>query len=244
MRHHRIVHQGVRALATSKLRTFFMMAGTIVGVAALTIIMALGTGTEKKVMKRVRNFGPRAMMLIAGGGKDLPPCLSGSRRRKTRSKACPRLDWGTPCHTILFLFIQAIKDRLVRPYRLTLQDDSAWIRLAKRHPIESTVLRLAGVALAELAAQLGKLDAAGAQVFEAGRILLRQSVEQRPQFSVFDECILCRDLIAALGVELLLQAAVLGLQLVDLRHSAPHPRDRACDHFASHLERPQGVFEA
>ena len=73
MRHHRIVHQGVRALATSKLRTFFMMAGTIVGVASLTIIMALGGGTEKKVMKRVRNFGPRAMMLIAGGGKDLPP---------------------------------------------------------------------------------------------------------------------------------------------------------------------------
>jgi len=73
MRLHRIARQGMRALGASKLRTFFMMVGTIVGVASLTIIMAIGAGTEKKVMKRVRNFGPRAMMLIAGGGKDLPP---------------------------------------------------------------------------------------------------------------------------------------------------------------------------
>jgi len=73
MRLHRIARQGLRALGASKLRTFFMMVGTIVGVASITIIMAIGAGTEKKVMKRVRNFGPRAMMLIAGGGKDLPP---------------------------------------------------------------------------------------------------------------------------------------------------------------------------
>jgi putative ABC transport system permease protein len=50
-----------------------MMAGTIVGVAALVVIMAIGKGTEKKVMNRLQIFGPRAMMLIAGGGKDLPP---------------------------------------------------------------------------------------------------------------------------------------------------------------------------
>ncbi len=73
MRLYRIAGEGARALRANKLRTFFMMAGTIVGVAALTVIMAIGKGTEKKVMKRVQNFGPRAMMLIAGGGKDLPP---------------------------------------------------------------------------------------------------------------------------------------------------------------------------
>jgi putative ABC transport system permease protein len=69
----RIAAEGTRALAANKLRTFFMMAGTVVGIAALTIIMAIGRGTERKVMKRVQNFGPRAIMLIAGGGKDLPP---------------------------------------------------------------------------------------------------------------------------------------------------------------------------
>jgi putative ABC transport system permease protein len=61
------------ALSVNKVRTFFMMAGTIVGIAALTVIMAFGSGIEKKIMKRVENFGPRALMLIAGGGKDLPP---------------------------------------------------------------------------------------------------------------------------------------------------------------------------
>ena len=69
----RIAAEGARALTAHKLRTFFMMAGTLVGIAALTVIMAVGKGTERKVMKRVENFGPRAIMLIAGGGKDLPP---------------------------------------------------------------------------------------------------------------------------------------------------------------------------
>jgi putative ABC transport system permease protein len=73
MRVLRIAGEGINSLAANKLRTFFMMAGTIVGIAALTVIMAIGKGTEKKVMKRVENFGPRAMMLIAGGGRALPP---------------------------------------------------------------------------------------------------------------------------------------------------------------------------
>jgi len=73
MRIARIAGEGIQSLGLHRLRTFFMMAGTIVGVAALVVIMAIGKGTERKVMKRVQNFGPRAMMLIAGGGKDLPP---------------------------------------------------------------------------------------------------------------------------------------------------------------------------
>ena len=72
MRVLRLAGVGMEALAANKLRTFLMMAGTLVGVAALTVVMALGEGTERKIMKRVRNFGPRAIMLIAGGGKDVP----------------------------------------------------------------------------------------------------------------------------------------------------------------------------
>lgn len=73
MRIARNVAEGFHALGLHKLRTFFMMAGTIVGVAALVVIMAIGKATEKKVMMRVQNFGPRAMMLIAGGGRAMPP---------------------------------------------------------------------------------------------------------------------------------------------------------------------------
>jgi len=50
-----------------------MLAGTMVGIAALVVIMAIGEATEKRVMKRVNNFGPRAMMVIPGGGRDFPP---------------------------------------------------------------------------------------------------------------------------------------------------------------------------
>lgn len=73
MRIQRIAGQSLQALSANKLRTFFMMAGTIVGIAALVVIMSMGMGMERKVMQRVEIFGPRAMMLIAGGGKDMPP---------------------------------------------------------------------------------------------------------------------------------------------------------------------------
>lgn len=73
MRMLRIAGEGIGSLAANKLRTFFMMAGTIVGIAALTVIMAIGKGTEKRVMQRVQQFGPQAMMVVAGGGKAVGP---------------------------------------------------------------------------------------------------------------------------------------------------------------------------
>ena len=77
MRTLRIAKEGARALAANKLRTFFMMAGTIVGIAALTVIMAIGKGTEKKIMKRVSSFGTHAIMITAGGGKGFSPPQAG-----------------------------------------------------------------------------------------------------------------------------------------------------------------------
>ncbi|MBI4663288.1 MAG: ABC transporter permease [Verrucomicrobia bacterium] len=69
----RLVKQGLQALGSHKLRTFFMMVGTLIGIAALTVIMAMGAGTERAVMKRVSVFGFRAIMVMAGGGKTFPP---------------------------------------------------------------------------------------------------------------------------------------------------------------------------
>lgn len=76
MRSLRIVNVGMEALAAHKLRTFLMMAGTLVGVGALTVVMAMGKGTERKIMKRIQNFGPDAIMIPAGGGKRPGPDMS------------------------------------------------------------------------------------------------------------------------------------------------------------------------
>ena len=76
MRPLRIAGVGIGALAAHKLRTFLMMAGTLVGVAALTVVMAMGEGTERKIMKRIENFGPHAIMIPAGGGKRPGPDMS------------------------------------------------------------------------------------------------------------------------------------------------------------------------
>lgn len=73
----RIIGEGMHALGTNKLRTFFMMLGTIVGIAALTVIISMGQGTEKRVMQRVNNFGARAIMLTAGGGRGTSPPQEG-----------------------------------------------------------------------------------------------------------------------------------------------------------------------
>lgn len=73
MRVTRIAGEGLKSLGANKVRTSLMMAGTIVGIAALVVIMAAGEATKKKINNQVNNFGPNAMMLIAGGGKDMPP---------------------------------------------------------------------------------------------------------------------------------------------------------------------------
>ncbi|MEW5945799.1 MAG: ABC transporter permease [bacterium] len=77
MRIIRIAVEGARALTANKLRSFFMMAGTMTGIAALTVIMSAGEGTEQKVMQRMETFGTRAIMVTAGGGKGFSPPQEG-----------------------------------------------------------------------------------------------------------------------------------------------------------------------
>jgi len=73
MRFIRLVNQGFQALGSSRLRTFLMMVGIIVGIAALTVILAISAGTERTVMQRVSVFGFRTIMIMAGGGRTLGP---------------------------------------------------------------------------------------------------------------------------------------------------------------------------
>jgi putative ABC transport system permease protein len=57
------------SLTAHKLRTFLMMIGTMVGVPALTVILAIEKGTQIEVAKRVESFGTRLIKINAGGGK-------------------------------------------------------------------------------------------------------------------------------------------------------------------------------
>jgi putative ABC transport system permease protein len=56
----------------NKLRAFLVMAGVIVGIAALTIIVSVSKAANRKIMQQINNFGPTAMMLFAGGGRNMP----------------------------------------------------------------------------------------------------------------------------------------------------------------------------
>ncbi|MGH7503979.1 MAG: ABC transporter permease [Longimicrobiales bacterium] len=66
----RIVASGVRALARTPLRTVLMMLGTFAGVTALTVILAIGRGTQQDVMDRVQQMlGGSSVLLHAGGNR-------------------------------------------------------------------------------------------------------------------------------------------------------------------------------
>ncbi|MFP4028407.1 MAG: ABC transporter permease [Candidatus Brocadiia bacterium] len=63
MRIFRLAGEGLRALGANKLRTFFMMAGIIVGVASLTVVICAGQGTRDKVMALVARHGLDTLMI-------------------------------------------------------------------------------------------------------------------------------------------------------------------------------------
>lgn len=68
----RILHltqEGIRALLTHKLRAFFMMAGTLIGVAALTAIMTISVGTARRLKQQASKWPHDVIKVNAGGGK-------------------------------------------------------------------------------------------------------------------------------------------------------------------------------
>ena len=65
----RLVASSVRAMARHRLRTFFMMLGTLIGVAALTVVIALGEATQDRVLTDIaRVFSGSTIFLSAGSG--------------------------------------------------------------------------------------------------------------------------------------------------------------------------------
>ncbi len=67
-----IMKDAWRFLMRAKGKTFLMMLAPAIGIGSLILVMAMGAGTRKKMMKRVNNIGTYAIMVIAGDSK-LPP---------------------------------------------------------------------------------------------------------------------------------------------------------------------------
>ncbi len=69
MKTSRVIGSSLRAMNRNKLRTIFMMLGTLIGVTALTVVMALGQGTQDAVLHQIeRMFSGSTILLNAGSG--------------------------------------------------------------------------------------------------------------------------------------------------------------------------------
>ena len=69
MKKRRMIGSSLRAMSRNKLRTFFMMLGTLIGVTALTVTMALGQGTQQALLESIeRLFSGHTILLNAGSG--------------------------------------------------------------------------------------------------------------------------------------------------------------------------------
>ena len=65
----RLFRTSLQALGRHKLRSAFMTTGTLIGVAALTFVLTVGAGAQRKLLETVRQlFGPSAVVVSSGGG--------------------------------------------------------------------------------------------------------------------------------------------------------------------------------
>lgn len=72
MRTWRLLRQSMTAIGRNKTRSFLVILAVVVGIATLTVVVGMAKAADRKVMQRVGNFGPTAIMLFAGGGKNVP----------------------------------------------------------------------------------------------------------------------------------------------------------------------------
>ncbi len=71
MRLLRNLNQALRGLRFNKANTLLMTLGIVIGIASLTIIVAIGEGTKARVLNRIANlgFGPDSFSVYAGAGR-------------------------------------------------------------------------------------------------------------------------------------------------------------------------------
>ena len=71
MRISRNLVQAFRGLRLNKSNTFLMTLGIMIGIASLTVIVAIGEGTKSKVLSRIASlgFGPESFSVYSGAGR-------------------------------------------------------------------------------------------------------------------------------------------------------------------------------
>jgi len=81
MKRARLFTTSLRALRRYKLRTSFIMLGSFIGAAALTLVVSVGEAAERKVMATVRQlFGAQSILIMTGGSQ----LMSGARADAVR----------------------------------------------------------------------------------------------------------------------------------------------------------------
>ncbi|MEW5983968.1 MAG: ABC transporter permease [Acidobacteriota bacterium] len=102
----RLVGHSVRALARYRLRSFFMMIGSLVGVAALTFVISVGEGVAGKMLTTIRQiFGESGIMLGAGGHQMMGGPRAGGARLtlddvEALAEALPEIEAWDPQRTM------------------------------------------------------------------------------------------------------------------------------------------------
>ena len=83
MNHLRLVRHSAGMMSRHKLRTAFMMVGSFIGVAALTLVISVGQAAKQKMLTMARQiFGEASVMIMDGGGH----MMGGPRNPGTRLK--------------------------------------------------------------------------------------------------------------------------------------------------------------
>jgi putative ABC transport system permease protein len=77
----RLVRHSIRAVGRYKLRSGFIMLGTLVGVAALTLVISVGGGVERKMLTMLKQLFGESSILVIGRGNQL---LGGPRPNAAR----------------------------------------------------------------------------------------------------------------------------------------------------------------
>ncbi len=77
----RLVGNSLKAMGRFKLRSAFMMLGSLVGVAALTLVVSVCEGAERKMLATVHQlFGGSSILVFSGGGRLMGGPRAGASR--------------------------------------------------------------------------------------------------------------------------------------------------------------------